>query len=247
MVFFRLHNSSKFEMGSYDEASMSSEEEDHQCKKCKKSYSTKYTLERHLKNIHGKKKSKNDNSKDSDESDSEDTDGTNDSEILEADNDSEPSNYIWRRLMKRVLRNWNKNHPERVLSSASPLPFPGARGYKYVTPIPQNEEDLITESNLKIVREDLYNEMMTVLNNYQELTSSPLYQKILKSKEKLEKTVYDSDTDDDNGEAWQSAYDFRKTLVEDFIEENKDIVQNYDESTDEEEGEEMDDEEESDS
>lgn len=179
------------------------------CPTCGKSFSTKYTLKRHIENQHSSSKKTNRGN--------EEDDGN-------ANDDYESSDYIWRRLMKRVLRKWSQ---DKDIS------------------MPKTEEEFTSSENLETMSDDLYDEIMQVLNDEVSLVNSPIYRKIEKSKNKLLQTVFDdsssdSDTDDKN-DAFRTAYKFRKVILEDFIKDNADVLDNYEESSEDEDNEEEED------
>lgn len=167
----------------------------YECKKCDKSFCSKYSLDRHVKTRHSKGKQK----REEDSSDNEEA------------KEEEPSDYVWRQMMKYILQEWNGEEDGEM---------------------PQNEEEFLNIK--KEIRSKLYDQTVKILNDYAALIESPLYKKIRRSEKRIEKIVGDSDSEDE-GEAFQSAFEQRKILLNKFIEDNADVVERYNESTDGEE------------
>lgn len=164
----------------------------HKCSKCDNKYASKYSLDRHTREVHRKRARSPSPDSDSESSDS----------------DTEPSNHIWRTLTKRVLRDWDADDEKEM---------------------PKTEDEL---SGMKDeIREELYSEVMKLINDHQALIDSPIYQKITKTSEQLEKLMGDS-VEDEN-EAFQSAFEQRRGLLGNFLDENLNIIDNYAQSTDE--------------
>lgn len=128
----------------------------------------------------------------------------------------EESDHIWRQLLKKVLRNWSADSD---------------------TEMPKSEDELIDSENLEAVREDLYPEIIRVLDEHGKLINSPMYKKLERTRENLQDIFDDDEQDDDWNEAFRQAYDLRKGLINDFIIENKDILENYKESSEDEDSE----------
>lgn len=148
--------------------------------------------------------------KQKEESESEE-DNDNEEQLAESDNE-----MVWRRLLKNVLRNWSRDDDKGM---------------------PKSEDELIDSENLDAIREDLYGEIIRVLDNHGKLIDSPMYKKLERTRENLQDMFGDTEHDEDWNEAFRQAYDLRKGLINDFIIENKDVWENYNESSDEEDNE----------
>lgn len=175
-----------------------SEVDDHECDKCGKTFSTKYTLARHKKNIHRKRPKES-------ESESEEPEVEEESD----EEEEEPTNHIWRRLLKRVLREWNSGDEHNM---------------------PRSEEELMEVKDS--IREDLYKEVSKVLNDYHDLVHSPMYKKIIRTQQRMLKLFGDEDDDDDD-DTFETAFNQRSVMLNDFLNDNSDIYENYEESSDE--------------
>lgn len=122
--------------------------------------------------------------------------------------EEEPTNHIWRQMIKRILRKWNNNDDEKT---------------------PQSKQQYIDVKD--DIRANLFEQLGRIMNDYAELVNSPLYEKIKRTKDRF---VYDIDSSDDEGEGLKMALDYRKILLNDFIEANADAWECFNESSDEE-------------
>jgi hypothetical protein len=188
-------------------------DEEHSCRKCGKSFATKYTMQRHMEAVHRKRPHSPEDGE-SEESEEEDQEVDTDDEE-EEEEEEEPSDGIWRKLLKRGLRS---------IAQEETIP-----------------EDIIEIEDK--IRKALYGEMVKLENEHYDLIRSPMYIKIAQTKKRVLRLM---DEDEDYDEAWRAAFDQRRILIEDFLRDNKDVHDNYDESSDsdgdEDEEEEADDE-----
>jgi hypothetical protein len=194
-----MYQHNDLEQDSRSDMSSASNYSEHKCHKCGKPFANKYTLRRHLNVVHGIA------------TDVEKTRETvsNDAKGEEEEEDEEEeegNDYIWRRMMKNTLRDWH------------------AAGHGY-----REESSLLTPENLDAIRQDMRSQIDQIIRKHDQLMNSPMYQKICKTKDKLQRTMYDSDDDDD--EVLDQAFRVRKKIINACIEENGDAVRNFSQST----------------
>ena len=191
---------------------LSDNDDDYNCSDCDKEFCSKYSLKRHLDTQH-KKPSKSVVEPPEKKTKTEDINEEKKGEKDESDSDGEePSDYIWRKILKRILRKKSED-PNTIM--------------------PKTEDDLIGQK--RDIRDDLHDETLNIINDYNQLMSSPMYQKIQRSENRYKDQI-GSDTDSDyEDEAYQHAFDVRKRVLDNFIIDNADVIDNYDQSTSEEE------------
>lgn len=207
------------------------------CSMCSKHFASKFSLKRHMETQHFKRQkqdSQNEEENQSDEdgsdNDEDDEDDTSDNSKTEDEEENggdsiddavdavkteKPPNYIWRKLIKRVLKKGQQNGSIEI---------------------PETEDELL-EMKEKI-RDGIFHETLKIWNDYHDLIQSPIYKKISRS-EKHYRDQVSGDSDDDSDidtETFEYAFDIRKRLLNQFISDNADIVHEFVDMSTEETG-----------
>lgn len=206
------------------------------CSMCSKHFASKFSLKRHMETQHFKRQkqdSQNEEENQSDEdgsdNDEDDEDDTSDNSKTEDEDENgdsiddavdaakteKPPNYIWRKLIKRVLKKGQQNGSIEI---------------------PETEDELL-EMKEKI-RDGIFHETLKIWNDYHDLIQSPIYKKISRS-EKHYRDQVSGDSDDDSDidtETFEYAFDIRKRLLNQFISDNADIVHEFVDMSTEETG-----------
>lgn len=131
------------------------------------------------------------------------TDSGQETQSSQSSEDSDTgTDHYWRAVLKHILRKW-KNEGRQM---------------------PQNATDLM---DLKSAISDaLYRQTVQMLNNYEEMSSSPMFKAITRTAHSLHEQ-----SRIEVNEAFHTAFENRTNLIANFLYKNADVLRNYDESS----------------
>ena len=141
------------------------------------------------------------------ESDTDDASDTDENDAVKTFGNVKSSNHIWRKMIQRILRKWQ--HDGSV-------------------EIPETENDLVLMR--EEIRDEIYYETLKIWNDYHDLIRSPIYKKLSRSEKHYKNQIMDESDDDSDvdTEAFEYAFDIRKRLLNNFISDNADVVNDFD-------------------
>lgn len=200
---------------------------DYNCPHCDKSYVRKRNLQAHMKMKHDSSSSSprrkrrcysKETVESTPESSGTDTTTTSDStpstesfssvsasSYTESD-EEELSDYVWRSLMKQVLRDW------------------AADGCHH--PMPEDHTDLLPNGGkYEQFNYDLYEKVTDIISSYRELERSPIYHNIENMMQVVDQN-YKGGVKNFDFNTFQSAYEIVKPLIQ-LCKDNNDIVERY--------------------